>query len=264
VFGFTLKQPPHIIYLIFACVGLGMASPYLMIGMFPQLIRLLPKPGMWMDTFKQAMGFVLLGTVVFIFSFMDKDYLVPTFAMLIGIWAGCWWIGRTHLTAELGTKLLAWGQGIGFAAVVGWVCFTTLTPHPDVLKWEPFSSSAQAKLVESGKTVMVDFTADWCASCKVNLKFAINTEDVARVVRENGVVPMIADYTNVPDEISSALKSLHSKSIPVLAIFPADHPDQVYLLRDLITKGQVIDALKKAGPSRDKSSPVNTAQASAH
>ena len=68
VFGYTLKQPPAVTYLIFGCIGLGMASPYLLIGAFPQLIRFLPKPGAWMDTFKQMMGFVLLGTIVFLFT----------------------------------------------------------------------------------------------------------------------------------------------------------------------------------------------------
>ena len=72
VFGYTLNQPPAVTYLIFACIGLGMASPYLLIGAFPQLIRFLPKPGAWMDTFKQMMGFVMLGTIVFFFSFMKQ------------------------------------------------------------------------------------------------------------------------------------------------------------------------------------------------
>ena len=113
VFGFTLKQTTPMIFLIFFFVGLGMASPYLLIGAFPRLVRFLPKPGAWMDTFKQIMGFFLLGTVVFLFTFTDKNYLPATFCMLVGIWAACWWIGRTPLTAELGTKLMAWSQGVG-------------------------------------------------------------------------------------------------------------------------------------------------------
>ena len=75
-----------------------MASPYLLIGAFPQLLRFLPKPGAWMDTFKQIMGFVLMGTVVFIFTFLETPLLVPTLGLLFGLWAACWWIGR-HLAA---------------------------------------------------------------------------------------------------------------------------------------------------------------------
>ena len=69
-----------------------MASPYLVIGAFPRLVRFLPKPGAWMDTLKQMMGFVLLGTVVFLFTAINRDYFIPTFALLIGIWAACWWV----------------------------------------------------------------------------------------------------------------------------------------------------------------------------
>ena len=69
---------------------------------------------------------MLLGTVVFMFSFMDRDYLVPTFALLIGIWAGCWWIGRTPWTVSTRRRMLAWLEGAAVAAVVGRLPLPTL------------------------------------------------------------------------------------------------------------------------------------------
>ncbi len=75
VFGFTVGQPPMITYLVFATIGLGMASPYLVIGAFPRLVRFLPKPGAWMETFKQIMGFVLLATVVYLSMAIDQPRL---------------------------------------------------------------------------------------------------------------------------------------------------------------------------------------------
>ena len=152
VFGYTLGEPPLITYLIFGCIGLGMASPYLMIGAFPQLIRFLPKPGAWMDTFKQMMGFVMLGTIVFFFSFMNREYLVATFAMMVGLWAGCWWIGRTSLVETFGRKMKAWSQGAIFAALVAWFAFTWLTPHDSIIPWKSFSQAELAKLTGEGKT----------------------------------------------------------------------------------------------------------------
>ncbi len=98
--AWALKQPKPVIFGTFASMGLGMGFPYLMISMFPRLINLLPKPGAWMDTFKQIMGFVLLATVVWLFSFLNPDYFVPSLALLFALWAACWWIGRTPLTAE--------------------------------------------------------------------------------------------------------------------------------------------------------------------
>ena len=249
VFGFTLKQPPYVIYFIFTAIGLGMSLPYLLIGAFPRLIRFLPKPGAWMDTFKQVMGFVLLGTVVFLFTFMDRDYVVPTFALLAVLWAACWWINRTPLTADMGRRLLAWGQAALFAGVVGYFSFTQLLPRPSVLQWEPFTIASWNKHTAEGKTVLVDFTADWCLNCKLNMKVAIDTDAVRRVAEENNVVPLLADYSDMSEEIKQMLEALGSRSIPVLAVFPAGEPTKPIVLRDLLTRGQVIEALRQAGPS---------------
>ncbi len=250
VFGFTLNQPPSITYLLFACIALGMSAPYLLIGAFPTLIRFLPKPGAWMDTFKQLMGFVLLGTIVFLFSFMDRDYLVPTFAMMVGIWLACWWIGRTPLTEGLGKKALAWGQGALACGILTLLAFTYLVPRASIIPWQPFSSGELARLRSSGNTVLVDFTADWCLTCKANLKFVIETDEIRDALAANKIVPLLADYTKESPEIKSTLELLQSRSIPLLAIFPADRPEQPIVLRDIITKQQLLDAIQEAGPSK--------------
>ena len=249
VFGFTLKQPSVVTFIIFGAIGLGMSLPYLIIGAFPALVRFIPKPGAWMVTFKQIMGFFLLGTVVFLFSFMNKDYLVATFAMLIGIWLACWWIGRTPLTASTGKRATAWIGGALSAAMIGFIAFQTLAPQPTKIPWQPYSQAALQKAQSEGKTVMVDYTADWCWTCKTNLKFAINTDEVHKTVEANGVVPLLADWTQPNEEIKQSLQELESKSIPVLAIYPANRPGEVIVLRDLISQSQVLDALEKAGPS---------------
>ena len=250
VFGFTLKQSTPMIFLIFFFVGLGMASPYLLIGAFPRLVKFLPKPGAWMDTFKQIMGFFLLGTVVFLFTFTDKNYLPATFCMLVGIWAACWWIGRTPLTAELGTKLLAWSQAIGVAGLVAAMGFYLFVPHDTAIAWQPYSREALERQIAEGRTVLVDFTADWCPTCKANEWLVLNTESVSTLVNRNHVVPMVADWTDGSDEIKDVLEQLGSKSIPVYAIFSANRPNEPIVLRDLVTKNQVISALNAAGPSK--------------
>lgn len=260
VFGFTLKQPPFVTYLVFAFIGLGMASPYIVIGLFPKLVKWLPKPGAWMDTFKQMMGFVLLGTIVYLFTFLNKDYVVPTFALLVGLWAGCWWIGRTPLYEETRKVVAAWGQGGAFAALIGWFAFTVLVPQISLLPWEPFTPTRLSQLTGEGRTVLVDFTADWCPTCKLNLATAVDVRDVNEYVRNHQVSTLLADWTDHSDEIKQMLETLGSKSIPVLAIFPADRPNAPIVLRDLITKGQVLDALKEAGPSKG-SKAVTTGQA---
>jgi thiol:disulfide interchange protein len=250
VFGYTLNQPPQVTFLIFGCIGLGMSSPYLLIGAFPKLIRFLPKPGAWMETFKQMMGFVMLGTIVFLFGIINKNYLVPTFAMMVGLWAACWWVGRTSLVETLARRVKAWVQGGLVAGVVTWAAFTWLVPHQSIIPWQNFSRTELAKLTSEGNTVLIDFTADWCLTCKANLFLAIETKEVRDAISANKVVPMLADMTEESPEIKSMLESLRSASIPVLAVFPADVSRPPIVLRDVITKQQVLAAIKDAGPSK--------------
>ncbi|MBL9124262.1 MAG: thioredoxin family protein, partial [Planctomycetaceae bacterium] len=250
VFGFTLKQSTPMIFLIFFCVGLGMASPYLLIGAFPKLVKFLPKPGAWMDTIKQIMGFFLLGTVVFLFTFTDKNYLPATFCMLVGIWAACWWIGRTPLYAELRQKLFTWSQAIGVAALVAAFGFYLFVPRETSIAWQPYSRATLEREIAAGNTVLIDFTADWCPTCKANEWLVLNTESVSALVNSNRVVPLVADWTDGSDEIKDVLNQLGSNTIPVYAIFSAERPNEPIVLRDLVTKKQVIAALTEAGPSK--------------
>lgn len=260
VFGFLMAQPPLVTYLVFGFIALGMAGPYLLVGAVPRLIRFLPRPGPWMDTFRQVMGFVLLATVLVLFKFfIASELFVPTLALLFGLWAGCWWIGRTPLYSGAGALLRAWAQGAAFAAVVGWAAFSVMVPRNSEIAWEPFSQAALARHLSEGKTVMVDFTADWCLTCQVNYAVAIDTKRVARLVRDNGVVPLLADWTKENAEIKQSLNALGSNSIPLLAIFPAGRPDEPIILRDLLSESMVVAALEQAGPSQAVGSAISTA-----
>lgn len=249
VFGYVLSQPPYMAYCIFGAVGLGMASPYLLIGIFPVLIRFLPKPGAWMETFKQIMGFLLLATVVYLFNTLNSIYFIPTLTLLVGLWFACWWIGRTPLTAP-GRRRVAWCGGTLLAAAIGYLAFTVLL-WEHVLPWKPFSPAALAQARAEGKTVMVDFTANWCPNCKTNSRVAIETSAVLKLVQANKVETLLADWTDKSPTIGKALEDLGSGSIPLLAIWPAGEPDdKVIRLPDLIVEREVLDALKAAGPSK--------------
>ena len=219
VFGYLLRQPPYVVFCVFGAVGLGMASPYLVIGAFPRLIGFLPKPGLWMETFERLMGFLLLATVVYLFNTLTPPYFVPTLALLLGIGFACWWIGRAQWTTDRSRKVSAWLGGTAVAALVGWASFTLLLA-PSKIAWQPFSPEALEQAQARGKTVMVDFTANWCPNCKANSKFAIETDAVSDLVRANGVVPLLADWTDQSPVIKRAINELGSNSIPLLAIWP--------------------------------------------
>jgi thiol:disulfide interchange protein len=263
VFGFTLTQPTGVTYAVFAAIATGMALPYLLVGAFPGLVKFLPKPGAWMETLKEVLGFVMLGTVVFLFTFLDHDWFVPTFALLIGIWAACWWIGRAQQARAGDIGFGRWVQAAGIVGTVGSLAFMFLGPVTSVIPWEPFSRERLTDLRQKGATVLVDFSADWCMTCKYNLATAIETSKVKNEIERNRVVPLLADWTDGSPEIKLMLESLQSKSIPVLAIFPparpGDQPPEPIVLRDLITETQVLTAIRDAGPSRAAPAEIRSA-----
>jgi suppressor for copper-sensitivity B len=280
----AVSQPPAKTYTIFTAVGLGMASPYLLIGAFPSLIAFLPKPGAWMDTFKQIMGFVLLGTVVFVLTFIPWPLVVPTVGFLFALWGACWWIGRLSPLAEAGVKAWTWIEAAAFAGVMGLVAFTWLAgvmqgyfdrtmeqivaerlgqlgtkgvtgavngdKEKGLLPWQPFTRKDLQDALTSRSTVLVDFTADWCLTCKTLETAVLNTREVADAVKANGVLVMHADWTHGQPEVTRMLELLGSKQVPVLAIFPAAAPDKPIVLRGGYTKATLLEALKKAGPSK--------------
>jgi len=292
-------QPRVQVFAVFTSIGLGMASPYLIIGAFPELVRFLPKPGAWTETFQHIMGFVLMGTVVYFLTFIDWPYVVPTVGLLFGIWIACWWVGRTPLTEDFQTRFRAWLTGAAMIGVswlitIGWlsdvmrgrfeervdravagrlaeVDQTTARPgtvgamgtpsdaeadnSPSRLPWRAFTRKTFEELVAAQKTVMVDFTADWCLNCKAVETAVLNTADVREAVEANGVVPLKADWTNGDREVTEMLDILGANGqVPVLAIFPAGNPNKPIRLLGGYTRQTLLKSLKKAGPSKPASS----------
>ncbi|WP_197136918.1 protein-disulfide reductase DsbD family protein [Crateriforma conspicua] len=251
IFGLSIFLSGPEKFLVMMTVGLGMAVPYLLIGLNPKLVAWLPKPGGWMETFKEFLAFLLLGTVAFFFAGFADDLKLPVFVSLIGVWFGCWIIGRVPNWETVQKRLFAWAGGLAAAAVIGIGSFVALAPVDDEMGWVPYSEARLQALHDEGRTVMLDFTASWCVNCKINSKFAIDTEKTRELVDELDAVPMLADWSDRNDQIKSKLAELRSNSIPLLVIFPGSDPAEPIILRDLVSQTSVLDALRKAGPSVD-------------
>jgi thiol:disulfide interchange protein len=236
--------------IVFASLGLGMASPYVLVGVWPELLRFLPKPGAWMETFKQISGFVLLATVVFILSFIETLAVVPTLATLLGIAIACWLVSRTPLTADFNERLKSWAYAgaiiLAFVGLSFGVLYRTAIAPLDTA-WQPFSLERLKKVaVDEGRTVLVDFSADWCLNCKFFEKTVLHTKPVEQAIAKAGAVTMYGDYTKYPPEIDETIRALRANGVPVIAIFPGDAPYEPIVFRGGYRQQDLIAALDRA------------------
>lgn len=256
ILGLTLSLSGVQTFAVIMTVGFGMASPYILLGLNPKLIGFLPKPGPWMETFKQFLAFLLLGTVAFFFAgFVEADK-VPVFISLIAVWFGCWIVGQVPNWQSLGRRASSWVAGSVAAIAISWSAFHFLAPVPDDLPWQPYNEARLQELTAQGNTVLLDFTASWCVNCKVNTALAIDTQATAKLVHKLGAIPMLADWSDRSNPaIKAKVNELKSNSIPLLVIYPGRQPDQPIILRDLVSQADVLEALSQAGPSLGESDP---------
>lgn len=252
LFGLSLVLSPINVILLYVVVGLGMALPFLVLCFYPGFIRMLPKPGAWMETLKQALAFPLLLTAVFFVASIDDEHRIATLILLIIVWFACWLIGRIPAYADSSKRRLTWALCMAVIGLGAFMSFRFFGPLDSDLEWVDYNETQLAQYRAEGKTVMLDFTANWCLNCQINTRVAIDKEGVAKLVQQNGVIPMLADWTDRSDEIREKLEELQSNSIPLLVIYPPDASAEPILLRDLLTESQVIAALEEAGPSRSK------------
>lgn len=250
VLGATIGLPWAYTLLVFACIGLGMASPFLLLPFVPGVRNVLPKPGDWMDTFKQLMGFVMIAAAIFFFSTIGNEWRVATLTLLMGVGFACWWIGKVPSYEPLGKQLTAWVGGIAAASLFGVAAFNFLGPPKHVIEWQEFSLAAITKAEQEGRTVFVDFTADWCMNCQTNARFSVESEEVRKLLQDNNVVAMKADWTEANPDLESELKRLQRPSIPVLAVYPAGKPTEVLVLDGLVLPSTVVDTIRRGGPSK--------------
>ena len=262
ILGGTMGRPLWFTMLFFCMIGLGMGFPYLLVGLFPKMISFLPKPGKWMVTVREFMGFLLLGTAIYFFRMVPSNLMVPVLTLLFSLWFLCWIVNKIPFDATFGQKLLNWSIGILVAtSATVWMfhAYTVDNGFPWAEKFDFQSKSvtgnpllaAAEREQKAGRIVMIEFTADWCPNCKVNMYTAIETKEVEEFVRNNNVYAIMGDWSRKPDNnedpdvIKQALNALGRQSIPMLAVLPAGEGDPI-LLDGPITKGQLLEALEQA------------------
>jgi len=239
--GFALGQSSLIIFLMFIAIGLGMSLPYILIGIFPSWLSKLPKPGEWMETLKEFMGFLLLGTVVFLVGSVAPEELTPTLALLVALWFGVWAIGKLDYSSSPERKTLVWAVALAVPALVVLLGFLGETAEP----WQPYDKEKILAEQKAGKVVVVDFTATWCANCLTNKKFVLDQKPFRNWVKENKAAMFRADFTNRSPEIGKAIASHKAGGIPLLVVYPAGDGEPA-ILDSLYTWNGLKEVLEKA------------------
>ena len=248
--GFALGQPAWVTLLVFTALGLGMSAPYVVLAASPKLLKRLPRPGRWMETFKQAMGFPMLATVVFLVWLFGRQTgvggMTGLLASLLLVGLGGWIYGRGG-AALVGTRRLALlGTAAAFVAAglaLGLTQARAATGPVAELGagWEPYSEERLEELKRAGTPVLVDFTADWCLTCQVNDRVALGRPAVRERFAKEGVVLMKADWTLRDEKITRALASHGRQGVPVYALYGRDGVAR--LLPEVLTQQIVLNAL---------------------
>ncbi len=156
----AIAQTPAVTFLTFFFLGLGMAFPFIVIGFKPSLVSWLPKPGQWMETFKQLMGFVMIGTAVFFFNPITEKFQMPVLAFLVFLAMGCWLAGRISMLMEFPQRMKNWATALSVVALGAFIAFYVMVPQHE-LDWQPYSQIALDETMAEGNVVFIDFTADW-------------------------------------------------------------------------------------------------------
>lgn len=243
--GWSVKQSVPVIYLVWIMIGVGMSFPYLVFGLFPKAIKLLPKPGDWMIRFKQFAGFCLLGTAVYLLTILSERYILPTVIMLLAIGFGLWMIGNLYDYSS--TSQRRWIVRTCSFAVMGGISWFGFNAYEEKIHWEDFKPETLAAALKDGRPVMVDFTADWCLTCKVVERTTLNTDATKELVDKYRIMPLRADWTDGDELITTVLSKLDSNSIPVLAVFDPRRPKEPIILRDAWSKATLLEVLEQAG-----------------
>lgn len=261
--GFAVTLPAAQAMLIFTSLGLGMSAPYLALAAFPALLKFMPKPGNWMITFKEIMGFFMIATVlwlVWVFGAQTNSFAVTLllgsfFFLSVAAWIyGKWGTPiQKALTRRFATvtalvlfcvgaytTVLAsssWAEAMG-----GGSSHVTSNEIADV--WEEFSPERLAELRERGTPVFIDFTAKWCLICQAN-HLTLSTSDVAKKFEEKGVIRMKADWTKRDEVIAGELRKFGRNSVPLYVLYGKDQSETPEILPQVLTPEGIIASIEK-------------------
>ena len=260
--GFAIPQSPAIVFLFFLTVGLGLALPYVILSWKPAWLKFLPKPGAWMEKFKVALGFPILATAIWLYTLTGPSFgkegmwglgiFLLMLSLAVWVWGEFVQRGsrRKGFAIIIALTLLGVAYGYGLEDQMNWRSpvrkNTAVSSEEGGISWQPWSAAAIEKARSEGHPVLVDFTADWCLTCKANKKTSLEIASVRAKLKEIGAVALLADNTDPNPAIAAELHRFGRAGVPLVLVYPADPTASPIELPALLTPGIVLDALEKA------------------
>ena len=255
--GFALAQPAPVTFSIFTSLALGLAAPYLLLSFQPAWTRILPRPGAWMEVFKQLTAVIFFATVIWLawvyghlFGADGIDRLAALLGCFLVLAVSAWVLGRwpARRSSTLAAVVLALlalaiplsqpGQSGGAALPAAGAASSA----GGTLVWQPYSRQALEDARKAGHPVFIDFTAAWCLSCQVNERLVLRSAEVQQQLGARKFVLIKADWTQYDPAITAELQSVNRSGVPTYVIYSATGAPTV--LPELLTKSIVLDAIR--------------------
>ncbi|MFP4599072.1 MAG: thioredoxin family protein [Persicimonas sp.] len=257
--GFALASSSLTIVAVFVALGLGLAAPMVVLTLVPGWAKLLPRPGDWMVHLKSFLGFALLGSAIWIVWLLGRQTGVDAMAAML-VFSGvlglaAWLYGLVQFKAWSPKKAAAVLAAVAAIGGTGAFIFPLDASSPgstaqvdtaDGIDWQPWSEQAVQAALDEGQPVFVDFTADWCLTCKVNEKNAIDTDPVREAIARHDVATFKADWTNPDERIRKKLAEYGKAGVPFYLVYSPERPDQANPLPEVITSKTLVEAIDDA------------------
>ncbi len=247
--GYALSQPPVVLVLFFTAAGLGLAFPFLLLSFFPQWVKYLPRPGAWMNRLKEVMGFILLVTGVWLLSIIaaqkgnDIAFNILQWSLILSLLLWVWhhWgEGLQHSMArkaKVSLFILIAALSSGYLLVAP--LFNENVKNESHLQ---FTKESVNQLTSAGHWVFVDYTAEWCLSCKVNEKSTINNAEVQEYFKREKPLFMKGDYTSGNPEIDKELRRVGRAGVPLYILYGPNGQEHVF--PEILTPEMLLEKFK--------------------
>ena len=244
--GFALLQPSFYSILIFLGLGIGFSLPYLVLSAKPSLLSFLPKPGQWMETFKQFMAFPMWASALWLLwvlsSQVNSQEVIQVLLGALIITAGLWLLEKNKSESNW----VKWMIRLPFVLLLIsalWLVPTTYSDSGETQDQLAYTPQLLEDLRDENNLVFLNFTADWCITCKVNEAVALKTSEVSKVLAEKNITYLEADWTRKDPIISKALEQYGRTGLPLYLLFPSE--GDPLILPEILTEDILLSYLNE-------------------